>query len=321
MQTESRFWKILPIIVTLITGAAPIYVSYDLFHRGSVQDSVPEKRLELIEWPAINPLQDLNIKSDRVALRLSVGDETFDNMAIKRFTLHNAGEAPVVPSDYHEPISIRVKPPWRIIAVEHDFITHGLSLGWHRVSDQLFEAKPALINSGDYMSQKVYLTNTKYIARQKIDVTPKVNLEISARITNMRQFITPAPAIFNQFKPPRWLIVYLDGPSVLFTVISASILLFWYLFLLQKAGGFALSRYKFCLTIVGLSVLSFSVAGVIAYYVFGGIFAMLPAFKPSPLNWRVNWGNWFVLILHICVSIYLYRRSRPRPNVAGSADS
>jgi hypothetical protein len=320
MHTESRFWKILPIVVTLITGAAPIYVSYDLFHRGSVQGSVPERRLELIEWPAINPLQDLNIKSGRVALRLSVGDETFDNMAIKRFTLTNTGEAPVVPSDYHEPISIRVKPPWRIIAVEHDFIIHGLSLGWHRVSDQLFEAKPALINPGDFMSQKVYLTDTKYKARQKSDVTPEVDLEISARITNMRQFITPAPATLSKFRPPKWFIVYLDGPAVAFTVISASIFLFWYLFLLQRAGLLALSRYKSCLTVIGLSVLSFSVAEVIAYYVFGGILS-LTSFRPYPLNWRTNWHNWFILILHICVSIYLYRRSTPKPNLAVSADS
>ena len=70
-------------------------------------------------------------------------------------------------------------------------------------------------------------------------------------------------------------------------------------------------------TVVGVAVLSFSAAEVIAYYIFGGYPRF---FKPSILNWKAQWHNWFVLVLHICISLYLYRRSVFGSNLALSAD-
>lgn len=316
MYAETRLWRFfLPIIVTLITCAAPIFVIYDLYYRGSI----PEKCLELDKRQAINPLWDLNIKSKNVTLNLCVGNETFNNVVIKTFTLRNTGKAPIVSADYHEPISVEVKPPWKIIAVEQNPMFEGITitLTWQRVSGQRFEAKPALINPGDYIIQNVYLTNSEYSLSEKIASFPKVDIEVNARITNMRRFTAPR-SIFD-VKAPVGFTVYLDGPAVLFTVVSASIFLFWYLLMLQKAGLLGLFGWKSCLTVVGLAVLSFSVAEVIAYYIFGG-YPPFSFIKPSLLDWRAEWHNWFVLILHICISIYLYRRSKVRPNIAGTAN-
>jgi hypothetical protein len=299
MKKESQLWKVLPLIVALITCAVPAYVSYDLYFRGTV----PERQLELDKRTAINPLADLNLKGDRVALKLTVGDRTFDNVVIKSFTLKNSGKTPVVPSDYQEPLSVKVESPWQIIAIETDPLFEEVALKWHRVTDQCFEARPALINPGDYISQKVYLTNTKYSTAQKLGTD--VDIAIHVRITNMRRFAT-APSILDQFKAPIWLAVYLDGPATLFTVVVASVFLLWYLILLQKSGLLARFRFRTYMTIVGLAVLSISVAEVIAYYIFGGYPSL---FKRSALDWRGEWHNWFALLLHIGVSVYLYRRS------------
>jgi len=315
MGTETRLWKFLPIVVTLITAFVPIVVMYDLYYRGSI----PEKYLELDKRLAVNPLRDLNIKGGNVALNLSVGDKTFNNVVITSFTLRNTGKSPVVPSDYQEPMTVTVKPPWQIIAIENDptfeDIT-GITLVWDRVSDQRFEAKPALINPGDYIVETVYLTNTAFKSAQKLAPFPEVDIAIKARITNMQRFTT-APSLFDQLKTPIGFTVYLDGPAVLFTVVVASIFLFWYLILLRKSSLLALVDYKSRLIVVGLAILSISVAEVIAYYIFGGLPRL---FKPSVLDWKAQWHNWLVLLLHICISIYLYRRAKLRSLIALSAD-
>jgi len=56
MSAENRLWQVLSIVVALLTAAVPAYVSYDVYRRGPA----PEKRVELIRMPLIDPMGDLS---------------------------------------------------------------------------------------------------------------------------------------------------------------------------------------------------------------------------------------------------------------------
>ena len=128
------------------------------------------------------------------------------------------------------------------------------------------------------------------------------------------------PREFETYTSTGWIVVFLKGPAILFTVVSASIFLFWYLLLLQKARLLASFGYKSYLIIVGFAVLSFSLAEVLAYYIFG-VDPLSLFITPPSLDWKTQWQNWLILTLHICISIFLYRRSKFRPKVAVSTNT
>jgi hypothetical protein len=157
MSAESTFWKILPPVVALVTGLAPIYATYDVLRRGPV----PERQVELNRFIAVNPLDDLSPLASRVRLLLTIGDQTFDNIVIATISLKNTGNVPILPSDILEPISVNVSAPWRIIAVEDSRFQGELRFKWKRISDHRYEAIPALLNPGDFTAYTVYVTDTR----------------------------------------------------------------------------------------------------------------------------------------------------------------
>jgi hypothetical protein len=100
--------------VAIVTAAAPIYVAYDTLSKGSI----PPKKVELWDGFKFNPLTDLAVLGDHIPVKISIGDETIDNLVIANTTIRNVGQAPILPIDYFENLSVSVKEPYKILAVE-----------------------------------------------------------------------------------------------------------------------------------------------------------------------------------------------------------
>jgi len=188
MNIGDRLFQILlTLSAALLTAAVPAYVAYDLWGRGAV----PEKRVELNEFLAINPIRDLSSLGDKVSLSFRMGDQTIDNLVIARAWLTNAGTSPILPSDFYQNISVNVEQPWKILAVEHEKTTSAISFKWKKINDTRFEAEPALLNPGDRIYTNIYLTNTQFkeATAKKEYLDP--NIVWNARIVNLRGFTTP----------------------------------------------------------------------------------------------------------------------------------
>jgi hypothetical protein len=307
VDKETKIWNFLTIIITLITCGTPIFVVYDLYDRGTI----PQKQIELGQTMGlgINPLYDLNLKSANVDFKLIVDDQIYDNVIIKNLSFRNSGKAPVVPTDYCEPITVTVGVPWKIIAIEsaplYDFVP--MKMKWHRINDQMFEAEPALINPGDFIVQNVYLTNTKYDKSQKAAYSSEVNLMINARITNLSRFSTARSPI-SDLKKSTGFWGYLYGLVVPFKIILASIFLFWYLFLLRRAGFLTIFNLKSLSIVVAIAILSFSVAEVFAYYIFIGNHPLRYFGNYYFLGWKYNWQNYIIILFGCATAVYLIRK-------------
>jgi hypothetical protein len=202
MSAEDRPWQVLSVVVVLLTAAVPAYVAYDIYSRGPA----PEKRVELTRIGPIDPMKDLSALGNRVTLSLKVENQVMDNLVIAKAFLRNIGAVPILPSDYHEKLSITVNKPWKIVAVEnsHDFF-QAIELRWKRIANDKFEAEPALLNPGDNVSTNVYLTNTRFASASATEKQPEARVEWNARITNLRGFIEPVLRQ-NPIRQTKWLI-------------------------------------------------------------------------------------------------------------------
>jgi hypothetical protein len=74
MSDESTPWKIVAIVVALLTIAVPACVAYDIYGRGPI----PEKRMELRQLTPINPLGDLSALGDKATFSLRIEKQTIN---------------------------------------------------------------------------------------------------------------------------------------------------------------------------------------------------------------------------------------------------
>ncbi len=305
MTTENRFWQMVLIFVGLLTAFVPAYVSYDLYGRGAI----PERRIELNQMSVINPLRDLSGLGGKVSLLIRSQTESIDNIVIAKAYLRNVGRTPIVPTDYYEKISVNVKKPWKILAVGSDEPFREVEFKWNRVSDNRFEAVPALLNPGDTVSTMVYLTNTEHGRLSPPEKPEEPNVEWKARIVNMTTFTHP-PNLFNQIAERNWGInVDLTGWALLFTIAAAMLFLALYLHLLSRAsllGGMGVTAI---FIVLGASFLSFAAAESMATYLFGNTRSILGIGVE-------HWINAPWIILHIIFLILLYVKGRRRTRVS-----
>lgn len=305
MVVEKRLWQILLFLAGLLTAFVPAYVSYDLYGRGDIR----EKNIELNKFLVIDPLNDLSGLGGKVSLVISPQNQSVDNIVIAKSWLKNIGRTPILPSDYHENISVNVKPPWKILAVgsADDFIGQ-VQFNWTRVSDTRFEAVPALLNPDDLVSVNVYLTNTKHESLPTTEKTAKPNVEWNARIVNMTSF-KYAPDPLSKLEQRYWGIrVYLMGWAVPFTIGVAMLFFALYLHLLSRALLLQEMRALPFLTILGASLLSFVAAESMATYLFDT--ASTAIFRLSVEHW-IN-APW--IILNTLFLVLLYVKGRRSPN-------
>jgi hypothetical protein len=294
---EQRLWNVLLVFAALLPAFVPAYFAYDLYARGPT----PEKYLELSKFSAIDPLKDLSILGDRVTLSLQVAGQAINNLVIVKGFLRNAGRTPIVPSDYHERLSVNVERPWKIVAVENGDII-GVPFRWTRVSDTRFEADPALLNPGDLVSANVYLTNTRFEAQSTPDKQPEAQVEWRVRITNLRGF-SIAPSLLERLQARSFgATVRLSGWSLIFTIVSAALFQAVYLHLLSRARFLRQWTWRAIVLVVGASLLSFAAAESSATYIFGAPLA--------PFESVDHWINSPWIALHVVVLVLLYLRAR-----------
>jgi hypothetical protein len=302
MDGNNRLWQILLILATLLTAFVPAYVAYDLHGKGTV----PEKRVELTQYQTIDPLRDLSALGKKVTLSLRVENLAIDNLAIVKALLHNAGRTPILPSEYHENISVNVQKPWKILTVEDD--KWGIEFKWKRISDIRFEAEPALLNPGDLVSTTIYVTNTQFKKTPIPDEQSKVNVEWKARIVNLRTFTTP-PRSFDlsekEWERRHWgIYVELGGWSLPFTIVTAMLFQTLYLHFLFQVGFLRGKRLPTILLVLGASFLSFAAAESMATYLFGNSLTRITGVP--------HWMNAPWIIVHAVVLIILYRKWKSR---------
>ena len=299
-------WKIITLAVGLLTAAVPTYVAYDLSSRGAA----PEKRVELRRYEPFNPLRDLSLLRNEAQLRLKMGEQAVDNLLIGRAYIENVGKAPILPSDYYENLSVSVPNPWKILAVTNSVENSSyIGLNWKRVSENKFEAEPALLNPGDVINPIIYLTNDKYVvnSNESSNKLDKKQIEWKARILNLRALQEPPDRLTSYREPSFGIFVYLFGWPLLFTIVSALIFQSLYLHLMHQ-GGFL---KKFGIQEIGLivasSLLSFSNAEASSSYLFGiGNFA-------TPVTGVGHWLNAPPILLHVLALVYLLHRANKHP--------
>lgn len=306
MRHEERLWQTVALAAVLLTAFVPGYVTYEVYRRGPS----PEKRVEVTTLSTINPMKGLGALGDRITFTLRVEEQTLNNLFISYAFLRNTGSVPIVPTDYHENLSVNVPPPWKIVSVEalgRD-TPRGIVLRWKRASDTRFEAEPALLNPGDMVSTTIYLTNTSLKTIQDVEkeADKEPTVEWKTRITNLRELSSPPPKTFTFGMGLSPVYVYLRGASLAFTVVGALLFQALYLLLLDRAGLVERRTWQAVVFVLGASFLSFAAAESSATYIFGDPFTHL--FGGSPNHWlNAPW-----IVAHAVVVTWLYWRTRRR---------
>lgn len=304
MTSEERAWQVLTALLAVLTMAVPLWFAIDQFDRGSD----PEKHIELQSFGPINPLSDLAQLANDTALELTIGDETFDDVAIWSLELRNSGKSPITAGDFFQNLRVSVKSPWQIIGIRKDkYYTGPITVAWTRRDAQSFEAAPFLFNPGDRIQQNVYLTVAGSDASEANVPEP----EVTARITNLKEFTRPKGDASSQVvRTRRHALVYLSNRDTVLLLILASALLAWYLRQLHRARMLP-SGTRGIPAVVACALLSFATAEVLVYYAFGGNPYLEMIVGRRALDWRVQYLNWSVLALHVVTSIALVRRAGP----------
>lgn len=291
-SSENRLWQALSIVVVLLTSAVPAYVAYDLYGRGPAV----EKRVELTRFKFNYMMKGLSdLMEGPVAVTLTVNGQTIDHLLIESTTLRNVGRTPILPSEFHENLSVNVERPWNIVAVESPKKSPGVQLRWKPISDSRFEAEPVLINPGDEVTTNVYLTNTQFKEKES-----EPNIDWRARITNLRAF----DEISGERTVSYSVSISLSDWAVLFTIVSALLFQAVYLHLMLRAGVLCGWTWRSITLVLGAGLLSFAAAESSATYLFGNDFNEM--FGRGVEHWmNAPW-----IVIHAAVLVFLYIKVR-----------
>jgi hypothetical protein len=274
----------------------------------------PEKNVTLQTIGPIDPLNDLSPLAKGTSLKLSIGDRSYNNVVIWQFTIHNQGKAPITTDDFSERLRVAVDPPWEILAIrEREIWTGPIALNWKRLEPSVMEAAPFLLNSDDQVWQTVYVTAANMDDAQVADLMKNKressSLKITARVVNLKEF-TKVRSFIDEIGSQKTALVYLSLRDVLFLLVVASVLLYWYARSIERSGVAKFPSRRAFVLMVFLSVLSYSTAEVITFYIFGGNPVFDHMLGRHLLDWEFQLHNWLILLIHISCSIYLYRRAK-----------
>jgi len=227
---ESFVWRMLPHFVLLITTLMAVYGQYDLYHRGST----PEKFVTLSDFPPVNPLYTMSSLQQKTPLSVKVGDQTFNNLFVETAILSNSGAAPIVPTDFIEPLSVNVSPPWTIVDVVNLSI-ETVHLKWKRISDQRFEADPFLFNPGDGVVSYIYITNSSGTPQPASDDSAPPKARWETRIINLRAISPRTDDPVSRIQASNWgITVSLGGWKLLFVLCLWLVFFSLYVYQLNK---------------------------------------------------------------------------------------
>jgi hypothetical protein len=279
------------------------YIAYDLWARGPI----PERRLNLDRLGVIDPMKDLSALGEVARVSMLVGSDTLDNLLIAKANLRNVGKAPILPTDYHEKISVNVEPPWKIVSINNsaDDSPRRVDFKWSRISETQFEAEPALLNPGDHVSTVVYVTNTQASrSASSVQKLSEKDVDWKARITNLSEFVEEPETPYKVL--PRGILVHVSGWALPFMLAAALVFQALYLHLLQRTRLLSFTDFSGVTWVLATSLLSFAAAESMADFLFppGDIFEMLfDLLAPK-------WINALCLTLHRATLLGLWLKGR-----------
>lgn len=268
MEKEHIGWKVLMMIVALVTVFVPAWVAYDIWGKGTN----PEKNIEISQAITINPLYDLSSLGRRASLSVFIDKKKLKNFSIYSSAIKNVGKVPIVPSDFITPLSVTVGKPWAIVSIEGSKNAK-VQLNWKRISDSKFEAAPTLLNPGDAIAVRIYLTNTT-----EIDISDKVignpPIEWNARVVNMQGFSSPINPYEKIANKNLWIIVELDGWALPFTLVVFILLQAVHLHFILKIRFLNEQRWRMVAMSLISGLLSICSAECMSTYIFGSLLVM-----------------------------------------------
>jgi len=247
----------LPILIALLSAAIPAHVAYDLYSRGTN----PPKRVDYTSYGAIDPFRELSHLGSAISMRFRINDVELMNIKIINTQVTNTGQSPIVPSDIYEGFTISVKSPWKIAAVANVKGDHPrvISVDWKRISDTSFRADPALLNPGDRIEIRVYVSGPDLVSAPPEN---KRDPEVlwNARISNLPT-IGQAEGFLDRYQRQSWGIhVELQGWGVIFVILAMSVFELMYLMLLKDSGYLDASDWRPPLFILLSSLMSLAAA-------------------------------------------------------------
>lgn len=301
---------IVSALIAVIPAALALWGSYDLHGRGEI----PEKNLELVQWGASNVMDDLKQLEGKVSLRIN--GQPLPNLFIGSAKLTNMGKAPIVPSDFVEVLSVNTEMPWKLLAVENENWPRAVPLRWQKINDGRFEANRTLLNPGDTIAVKIYITNNQLSdLSAPITLMDMKRVRWETRVVNLQKIDErPSSEMLDKLAKRRGIFyVELTGWSLLFTVVAALILQFSYLYLLRKARLVTGLDARSLLLVLASSGLGFAIAEVLATYIFGNSMTDIAGVS--------TWANapWLVLnvvVVAVLMLVARYRGGRNQPRTS-----
>lgn len=292
--------------VALIAALPPFWLTWHLHNQGSQ----PPKHISVWSYPATNPLSDVeSFAVHTVTLRPEYHGRKLQNLMELGATLQNTGQSPILPSDYSEPLSVTVSPPWTILNVANALpgMAGWPSFQWSRVSDNKFIAQPALLNPGDLVDLKVFVTDSKAIGGVK---PPPPKLIWNVRIINLSGLTYPDSPLNRMQHEFSMLSVSVDipGNGVLFVLGQFAVYLGLWLVLFQRGGLFVpWTRWSVGLPIL-VALLSLASSEAMSTYVIG---SPLTDLTGVPFWWNTPWIVLNTVGLLGCAWWVWYRRREP----------
>jgi hypothetical protein len=296
---EERIWNVIFVVLAVVEILVAIALGIVLKSPPS-EAKKPEIEYSLGEFSdALSRLRDLGPS-------LVVHGSKVDNLFVSESRIGNSGTSPIEPGDFHEPFSVQVDAPWKIVAVQAR--KTGISFDWIKESDTRFIARPALLNPRDNAAFAIFTTNTVLAKPTKADVK-EINLKIWSRITNVSELVDADAKFLEEIERFR----NIDRRDSLgpFTVMLDSVdivgvVLLGMLFLAMYVRLFAISNFLVNLRswssvgwICGASALSIAAAESTVDLTFS------PLFGQGVLNIALlrtgsqEWANYVVLLVHL----------------------
>lgn len=302
MASKSDFWQAGIGLATLLATIVAPFLSYGfdvlLLRRGSVAP----KQLEVNEPIFTDVLTGIRMRKDQTVV--SVDGEEFKTLFVGGVRLTNKGEAPILPAEIHEPITVEVDNSLRIVAIQDTFDkTPGFR--WIRVNDHRFQLVPALINPADVVSANVYLTGVDAAKSPEA----KTRLDWGGRIEGLARIgKEKAPSLDDLVDTVVLPVtVHLASWKLVFVVFLAPILHVFYLRYMRRVGWIAKWTNGAIARIALAGLLAFSVAEAV-----GSIVVPTASDRLLSRYGASSFPNWLVIWLHIAFSCALLRMDAMR---------
>jgi hypothetical protein len=286
-QLSANLIATFSVLVTLLLGVITVRAAYDISDRGPA----PQRSLQATYIGPSSPLDDLGKVPD-ISIEVESAGVALKNVIVVQTLLTNNGKSPILPSDIFEPLSISAKDPWKIVTLVNasSDATSIIKFKWTKVSDQEFQAQPALLNPGDAVWVNVYLTNSKM--GEKLDEQfkkPDSIISWSGRVSNVKSISKNRDS--NSINFGKYLFVFISDWGIPFFVFSFVLYFTLYYALLSQYGIFSPFRLSSFAIFTACAVICFCASDAGTTYVFGTFYGP----TSNLLNAPILLANAFIL--------------------------